>query len=113
MRLNIKIHLASSMTSHRPNEQPACESVPISEKGDDGVTVESSLRVPQHLSLAFSAASHEYCSAAYAVAPHSLPARVQGRTFVHTVLTSGWQFNRQKNSFYKKIKSYRNHPNSL
>ena len=57
--------------------QPACESVPISEKGDDGVTVESSLRVPQHLSIAFSAAADAYCSAAYAVAPYSLPTKVQ------------------------------------
>ena len=61
------------------SEQPACEHVPISEKGDDGVTVESSLRVPQHLSLAFSTAADAYCSAAYAVAPHSLPTRVQVR----------------------------------
>ena len=53
--------------------------MPISEKGDDGVTVESSLRVPQHLSLAFSTAADAYCSAAYAVAPHSLPTRVQVR----------------------------------
>ena len=59
------------------NPQPACESVPISEKGDDGVTVESSLRVPQHLSIAFSTAADEYCSAAYAVAPYSLPTKVQ------------------------------------
>ena len=59
------------------NPQPACESVPISEKGDDGVTVESSLRVPQHLSIAFSTAADAYCSAAYAVAPHSLPTKVQ------------------------------------
>ena len=51
--------------------------MPISEKGDDGVTVESSLRVPQHLSIAFSTAADAYCSAAYAVAPYSLPTKVQ------------------------------------
>ena len=61
--------------------QPACESVPISEKGDDGVTVESSLRVPQHLSIAFSTAADAYCSAAYAVAPYSLPTKVQVTIF--------------------------------
>ena len=51
--------------------------MPISEKGDDGVTVESSLRVPQHLSIAFATAADAYCSAAYAVAPYSLPTKVQ------------------------------------
>ena len=53
--------------------QPACESVPISEKGDDGVTVESSLRVPQHLSITFLTDADAYCSAASAIAPYSLP----------------------------------------
>ena len=55
--------------------------MPISEKGDDGVTVESSLRVPQHLSIAFSTAADAYCSAAYAVAPQSLPSKVQVRVY--------------------------------
>ncbi len=57
---------------------PSCEAVAIREQDEQaGVEVESTLLVPQHLSVSLASALHEYSRQVYAVAPHSLPRQIQ------------------------------------
>jgi hypothetical protein len=56
---------------------PAWDDISISEQGEDGTALQSTIRVPLHLSIALSCCLHDHCDAVYAVAPHSLPLKVQ------------------------------------